>query len=429
MIRNRRTCAAVVRPTLTWLAGLDNPDCPTPIDTADWAFTDWGRLVTTAGLWFRQAGEGVLLVQDPRTPGTERERRKLGAKIVDSLGRAGWKTSESGIGTGWFFCEQQGRPIVMLGIGPWIEQGRTPLFDLEPDAPASVVASRLGAYHRLLGTCWRGTAGLTGNAMLRDMKAATRERTGGEPLWMWKKAPPEVCGSSFELYSGRHWLPAGDAPFVHRFDVRAMYLAAAGAAELAWSAPEWGGQREFTPDRPGYWRIDARKINDPLHLLTRDCDGLAWVTTPIVAYLIERGERPEIHDTVTADRQSRIMRGWAERLRDARQVAETHVSAFPIRPAIKDTYARSVGMMRRSTSRVYRPDWRDTIVDLAKVNLLRKVAAAGVEPLRYQTDSVWISSDDPHGRRIFPDEGGIGALRWEETMLVDEYRKKHEDEA
>jgi hypothetical protein len=78
---------------------------------------------------------------------------------------------------------------------------------------------------------------------------------------------------------------------------------------------------------------------------------------------------------------------------------------------------------------VYRPDWRDTIVDLAKVNLLRKVAAAGVEPLRYQTDSVWISSDDPHGRRIFPDEGGIGALRWEETMLVDEYRKKHEDEA
>lgn len=427
----RRTCAVVVRPTLTWLAGLDNPDAPHPADTAPWAFSDWGRLVDLAGQWFRQAGEGVVLVQDPRTPGTDRERRVLGDHIVTSLEQVGWKAWKSGTETGWYVCEQEGRPLVMLGIGPWIQQSRTPLFDLEPDAPASVVASRLATYHKMLGVCWRGTGGLSGVALLRDMKHATRERTGGVPLWKWKAAPEDVVGSSFELYSGRHRRPVAQdeqgLPFVHRFDVRGMYLAAAGAAGLGWSAPEQSGAQDFDPERPGYWQIDARKINDPLHLLTRD-DRVAWVTTPIMSWLHECGVRPEIHDSVTADRSSRIMRGWAERVRDARFLAEGRVSLMPYRGAVKDTYSRTVGMLKNPAARIYRPDWRDTVVDLAKVTMLRKIRQAGVRPLRYQTDSIWVASDEPHGRLIFLDQGNIGALRFEETMFMDDYRKKFEDD-
>lgn len=427
----QRTCAVVIRPSLTWQAGLNPHSEATYTETPAWAYTEWGRVVDICARWCEAAGSGVVLVQGGPLDlaVSDRERRLLGVHIVNTLQEHGWKTSESGIETGWFFCEATGGGrrragmVMMLGIGPWIRQDRTPLFDLEMTAPASVVASRLAVYHRETGVSWRGTGGLSGCALLREMKATTRE-----PLWRWDKAPSDVVGSSFELYAGRHWRAASADErdmFVHRFDTRAMYLAAAGNADLAWSAPVQSGAQEFDPERPGYWRIDARKINDPMHLLTRDCDGLAWVTTPIMSHLLRRGVRPEIHDSITADRQSRIMRGWAERLRDARTNVQRH--GHPIVPAIKDTYSRTVGQMKRSGGRVFRPDWRDTIVDLAKCNLLDKIHKSGLAPLRFQTDAVWVASPNPHGRLLFPDPGHIGALRFEETMSMTDYLKKHEE--
>jgi hypothetical protein len=110
------------------------------------------------------------------------------------------------------------------------------------------------------------------------------------------------------------------------------------------------------------------------------------------------------------------MRAWAEQLRDAL----AHPGTTPIRGAIKDTYARTVGMFNRPTSRIYRPDWRDTIVDLAKINLLRKCAM--VSPLRYNIDSIWVATDYADGRNSpFIDNNNMGALRYEKTMLMTEY--------
>jgi hydrogenase maturation factor HypE len=83
-------------------------------------------------------------------------------------------------------------------------------------------------------------------------------------------------------------------------------------------------------------------------------------------------------------------------------------------------------MLRRPGGRIYRPDWRDTIVDLAKVNLLRKLDAMNVDPLHFQTDAIWVATDADVPQKLFPDRGNIGALRFEELMTMDEYRNGNE---
>lgn len=422
MSAHRRIAAVVVRPTISWFGMTD--ETPMHVQTPGWMHAlDWGRLLESTRSWFRLNGEGVVVIQLPQLAGLSTAgRRTIGAQLVQALAEAGWQTSTAGIETGWFTCLKEDFPPVTLGIGPWISQNRTPLLELGPAEPAVAVTQQLADYQRYTGGRWCGTGGLSGVNRIRNLRE--QQTRYGVPLWKWSSPDREVIGRAFELQGSRHNRDIHgdiDGLYVHHYDTRAMYLAAAAAAELGWSSPERRGPQEYDPARPGYWKVAVADLvgYDPMAVLVRpdraDDNGMVWLTTPVMQFLTSVGARPEIHDSLTSERSARILRGWAEQLRDALK----H-SGPALRPALKDTYARTVGMFARPTSRIYRPDWRDTIVDLAKCNLLRKTLH--LSPLRYNIDSVWIPTTYADGRNgPLVDGGTIGAMRYEKTQTMTKY--------
>jgi hypothetical protein len=100
----------------------------------------------------------------------------------------------------------------------------------------------------------------------------------------------------------------------------------------------------------------------------------------------------------------------------------------PVRRSVKRVYAELVGMFGARGSRVERPDWQLTVMDLALVNLRRRLDKArgilGLSPFRIQTDAVWFTTDDPDPQRLATAMGtgaGMGLMHHVETLTADEY--------
>lgn len=417
------------------------------------------EIITRAAHLFAGVGEGTvvwwpLTAESATTPAA---RKRFTDRILADLALAGWRTSERGAETGWFTCGREGEPYVHLGIGPWINPKTTPLFS--PDDPPALIAERLARYHVATGAAWRMTAGMAGCAGIRA--AYERRRPTGPdrlprrtsmPLWRWDSAPDAVTGCSWEVRWDRELTPAEcHSTYVHQFDIRASYLAAVGVARVAWSALHHAGPSLFEPSAAGYWQVrygrrpgDLRKsglvagdmLIPPGRIDPRT--DMIWLTTPVMAYLHERGVSPTVHDAWISSRTGTYLKTWSERIRDARW--STAPGAEQLLPALKATYARTVGAMSRPGGRVYRPDWRDTIVDTARVNLRRKIDAAarilGVMPLSVNLDSVYYADDDPDARMIRsaldaaltptgdePDR--LGKFRRQRTYTMSEWMTEH----
>lgn len=427
--------AVVIRRGLSWFARA--PRETMNRTTPDWAVTDLPRVVLAAGkLWFPREGEGTVLWQCTENVDT--------VKMVEELRAGGWRVSDSGHDTGWFTVFRDGYATVHLGIAKLITQHRFPLARLGDEARH--VAMALVRYSDLMGASWRGTAGMSGCAQIRAIHGW--KPTGSQPLWRWDDAKSaDAIRCSFELRGARHTRPITEEEFnrayVHQFDIRAMYLAASNVALLGRSAPELTGQADFDILRPGYWHVRRDQLRDaPAELVRAGDSSLVWLTTPVMAYLHEQGMRPEIFDSWTSERGGRYLKGWAERLTAALKMTPPaeDAGAPGLERALKDTYKRTVGMMASEGGRIFRPDWRDEIVDRARVNVLRKCAnlkdAQNVTPLRYNIDSVWIASNDGpdvvgRGLGIEYDEGGaekwqIGKFRWITSMTPAVYVAKYE---
>lgn len=410
-----------MRPAMTWFAAAGEPTSFSR--TPDWALIDFNRVVLAAQtLWFRNRPEGVVLWQG--LPG-----ELLRPRLRDMLTRArerGCRVSDVGLTTGWFTFLHEGYPTVMLGIGPLISQSRTTFGDLGEEA--RILAERLARYADVTGAVWRGTGGLSGTAGIRALHETRglHDSHAHTPMWRWKRTdvPVGMVGCSFELSPSKHRRALTPderrGSNVHHFDIRAMYLAAAGVAMLGWSAPEHTGPREFDPGVSGYWQVrrdelDAVKLPGRVMRSTvyRPGDSpLLWVTTPVLTYLIEHGGMPEVFDSWTCKRTGRYLREWAARLTAARKALAVddrgNVNVGVMR-ALKDTYARTIGMFNRETSRVYRSDWWDTCRDTARINLVRKVEAASyVAPCRYNVDSIWV----PSGQRYAHEVGAALGTRY-----------------
>lgn len=420
--------AIVVYSSVTWVAGAHHGTLQHFPTRAVW---HWADLLAASAPRFDESG-GVIVV---RASADDKTRRELTKGFLDALRERGWRASDEGARTGWFQVIKQGAPSISFGVLDWMDDSRIESLFLRTEA-APVIALRLATYHNVTGGRWCGTGGLSGCAQIRALPR--RE----SPLWHWKDAAKyEAPGCAIEA---RSRLPLPDEAVkrgwcVHHFDIRSQYLAAAMNAELGWGAPEQRGPQAFDPARPGYWRVRVDQLPaDPwggVLYKPADSQGLTWVTTPRLRYLLEREDPTtsgmvEVVDSVTAHRQSRVLKAWAERLREAR----VSPLAEEILPAIKDTYARTVGMFRRPGGRIHRHDWRDTVVDTGAANLLRKVDALGVLPehvIRWRTDSVWIVDPQPYPdellARLGPDTGQVGKLRYEGTLTIDEYRERFPD--
>lgn len=298
----------------------------------------------------------------------------------------------------------------------------------DESTPSDVIASRLAWYRRTVGVAYRCTPGASGVAAMRLYGGRCLRPRAAVPRWRWDDADAEMVAAG-ELRRTRPATIADRELHVRAFDIRAMYLAAAAGARLGLGVPELDHAPAYEWQPPassapvvyyaGLYRIDAgvplgAGIVIPAPRVRED--GTAWVTTPVIEYIHERGESVYVHESWTSLAQTTVLRPWAEQVRDGIAGHAGGAGAG----VLKASYAEAIGLLARPGGLVYRPDWRATIVDLARMNMLRKLdrvaASTGRTPLRIDTDCVWFAApvaDLMPGGGVYQAlvENGIGKFR------------------
>lgn len=430
--------------------------------------TDAGSLLHWAGYHLPTIDQGVLLV--PSLPAYGDDDWSIDQRadlMTQRAASAGWTRPVASrlTETGWVTWTHEGSgQRINMGVLDLIDRDRTPVADLSGTALA--VALELAAYDRATGTPWRMTAGVTGCTMIRDMverieiaktarrRVASRKDAVNAPRWHSKADPQRTdpatgvsrwARSAGDLKWSRPLFAGEKHGTVHHLDITGMFLAAASIAELPWGDLREVDVRVFD-GRAGYWLVDAYNLpfgstppaacpNHGPDTLCPDCaaggtwststpptwsreaqnaDGTVYLTTPMMTLLTEYGVNPAVHHALVAPTAGRTLRPWAESIRDALYDPRTPQRTAA---ALKRTYAETIGMFNARGGTIYRPDWRDIIIDTARANLLRKVNGArnvlGVWPIRVNVDSVWyVMPDDTAATReqLLTALGGSGRL-------------------
>jgi len=360
----------------------------------------------------------------------------------DKVTAAGWKHAEV---TAWtLYRDGNGREVSIgcrAAMLPRVHFGV--LF--ERDTDAGVLAMLLDRYHHVTGHAWRGTCASTALAAIRATWANDRY----QPLWSfdvpapWSGVGPLVWSRELNGWEAT-W------GWVHTFDASGAYLGAGSTAELAWSELTPGGAQPFDHRLPGYWelRLDTGTLASldhatrfgapPLFPPRRVRGGCVRVTTPYAKLLQDLGLGFDVLDCLTGAElrrtngsqvhpaQSRILRKWGERMRDARATAQGWPAASlraVLDTAVKRTYTDATGAMQRRGKRIYRADWAHTLIDLWRATLYRKML------LIYQTQEIWpvaVKTDSLAYADSSPDpavllgalNGSVRGARWRHQQTV-----------
>lgn len=375
-----------------------------------------------------RGGEGVVVVDTPMpTPQDKRlahEHTRMWAERLPD-----WKFTE--INPWTTFVNEYA--VVHLGFMPDIAKKPGPL--LAGACSSLDIAQRLGRYHMLTGVPWRYTAGVSGCVGMRTRY--TDPRPGKQPLWI-SQGPKGISGAGPLIWRGH--TPSGDADaLVVMFDVNAQYLAALKNARLAWGGLERTGAVAFDPSWPGFWELAAGDIPDvlldgkrrpPIIRGERVHKGGLWVSTPVAKYLTDLLGTIDVLDSWTCKNGETIGRAFAERLIAARQGNFGPLGDAEL--AVKRTYAELVGMMGRPGGSVFRPDWSSTVMDLARVNFLRRLdkadAVSGARLIEVRTDAAFYHIDDATViEQLIPLLGvgfGPGTFKKPVLLTAADYRKQ-----
>ncbi len=316
------------------------------------------------------------------------------------------------------------------------------------DADSDVVAMMLDRYHTLTGCAWRGTYFTTAMASIR----LTWENSPRQPLWHIPDTGPKYGNGPLEWTA----TPAPVEGWVHTFDANMAYLGAAINLDGAWSTLAHTGPQLFDDKIPGYWLVrleqatrdlDKQPGRPPLFDPRKVTKGCVWVTTPYARLLQDLGDRVDVVDAWTATPTTgksgsvihgpaaRVLRGWGERMRDARHTLDRWPDG-PVRDALVDavkrTYKDATGGLQKATSRVHRPDWAHHLIDLWRATLYRRVlkvhAEVGVWPVRVKVDSLSYLErpSDPPDRLLALEQAvgvraGLGGFKHEATATVEAF--------
>lgn len=460
VIDNRMQQTVLAYPGRTHVSGFVPPNM---IKDPVWA-------INTAANHFHAAGEGTMIL--PFTPGetgSAAYAERLD-KMVQAVRAAGWKCSDTAVekGSAWITFERAGKATVHLGITHAIVQSKSPLFD--PNASAEVIAAALVRYKAAYGVPYRMTPGVCGLAKLRKIhnkppKNGGRFIPGGrrrgapsphdtdttQPWWQWKDAPEGIGGCGDLIWERPLSQPERRLQYVHTFDTNKAHLASAAQAELGWEMPEHTGAMYYDPDRAGLWRINTRRdrVGAPmascvssgnrmlppwLNPARVESNGTTWVSSVAMEWLFGRRIYPEVVDSYTCSRKSRILRTWAESIRDAlptRTAGHMDDCRCPdcrYLRAGKGTFAEAIGLFAAPRALVTRADWNATIGETTRFNLLRKAetafASAGIMPFRVKTDCLFYLTDEPDPLVFGASLGlasNIGRLRASGTWTAAEY--------
>jgi hypothetical protein len=328
---------------------------------------------------------------------------------------------------------QPGRPSIHIGVRPWLNAGNFALFDTEPMAEHV----RMYQFHRALGTPYHGAnAGLAGIDLLRD------HHSGKAPMWTpgnWGRIEP--AGTVVETVTGnwRTELPDHGLGYEHAYDARLQFLAAAMNAKLALGELRWVHPDQLPLDGPGsvlpgYYLVTVPswsfrdRIPHPLGD-QREYNTRVWVTGATLELALEVAERdqvmaaPEVHEAWVGV-GGQLLKSWATKIRDAEHVTRLSKDKV-LHQAVKHTYKAGLGLMNRTgQARVYRPDWNQTVVALARNNLWRKMWREGNQwgrwPVEIHADAVWYAGtcSNPDWPVSFKEGVGLGRFQHEATREV-----------
>lgn len=352
---------------------------------------------------------------------------------LEAARAAGWRVS--GIDP-WMTFWQPGTPSVHIGVRPWLRRGKGGNFELG-DNETMVEQLRLYQFHKMVGTPYHGAnSGLAGIDLLRD------QYSGKAPMWTpgnWDRVPP--AGTVVETVTDK-WrteLPDHGLAYEHSYDARLQFLAAALNAKLALGELRWVHGDQVPLDGPasvlpGYYLVTVPswsfrdRIPHPLGD-RREYGARVWVTGATLELALEVAERdqvmaaPEVHEAWVAV-GGQVLKSWAGKIRDAEHLARLSKDKV-LHDAVKHVYKAALGLMnRRGQARVFRPDWNQTVVALARCNLWRKMWKEGNSwgrwPVEIHADAVWYAgtTSNPDWPVSFKEGLGLGQFRHEATRAV-----------
>lgn len=331
-----------------------------------------------------------------------------------ALRAAGWRLGKRGMTSWTTVWRNEGRSLRLV-VTPWIAPNDCELWSapdadpaILPPSNASELVARLEGYLRTLGHPFVVSGAVSGLGLLTtatnkallpqepvEFPASIRRVDLNEVAYSWRRPPSDD-------ERARLWL--------HAYDRRGAYLAAASGVALGVCAPEHVQaplfDRKASP--PGMWRIvlpewpEARLPNlfAPSARVHAETDGTAWVATPTLQVAHDLAlPMPRIVEAWLYPTHHYGMKPWYELLRDARMAARDGDQS--VKEAVKRTYAAGIGTLastRMKGRALYRPDWHRSIVATSRANLTRKLFAAADEghwPLAIYEDCVVYASDDP----------------------------------
>lgn len=363
---------------------------------------------------------------------------------------------------GWHFTDMRawtrmsrGSTVVYLGIRSGFTPSRVPLYD-GLDGARELHAAAVG-FHRAVGMPFWGAPGMVGCELIR------RHHPGvGPKVPRWQSPLPLNVKPAGPL----HWRT--DTPPTRPvvvLDLNAAYCAAAQVSEVAADALIHSTESQFYPGRAGYWhlQLDPARVAE-LHAESTGPtaldwsrvgqDGRVWVTAPIARYVLAYHAarlNATIVESWTAPGVRGVLRPWAEQVRAA--YVGVNGEGSPVERAVKRVYKDTTGMLAREGGRTHRPDWAHHIIDMSRVNLVRRLdgawdafralalTLAGVPRLvAVKVDEVQYEVPDGYGpmhihdvlNRAYLDRYGQfavtrqpGYMKYVETIEPDEWAARH----
>lgn len=390
---------------------------PVVYTTPDDALTDLGAL--TARVARHQDGPGVLALTGaaadvaayPAAAPRRTDKPTPDHPVLVSLRRAGWTVPDRLHAT--LALRHDELPDLRLINLAWLDSHSGALVNgLNP----SDTVDALAHWHNTVGVPWGGTPGMVGIDLMREMMDGRNQ-----PMWLlsdhktligeWRNAERPYVDRGPLAWHGRPW----NGPTI-ALDARKAHLAAfIGGAFARQPLTRSGPSTRFDAGRAGFWLADIgewrnSELPDPAGISRGK--GPRWVTTPTLQLLAElhaAGQHPgfTIKEAWTAPAVNRLLRPWAERLRDV--IYTEHITdsladlTGHMHTAAKFTYAEAWGMLCRAEgpagARAWRPDWHATVAAIMRCNLWRKMAAAsrsGRHVLSIDYDEV-VYADDHDG--------------------------------
>lgn len=386
-------------------------------------------MLARCALKFTEAGEGVVLLdklaaealglwKTGKPPAHDDPKMRGWAGLAPARD-AGWNVT--GLAP-WMSFHAEDRPSVRVCVWPWLDKDTAGTM---ADDGLVVFAANLTRFAAVMGTAFHTHPGVVGLSLLRD-RTARRLRT--EPYW--KPHADSLPSATAQCEADYRWLaPAplfAEGKFVHAYDARRAYVGAAQTADLSTSALEFTHRTDFDPHFSGYWQIERPVWNEPRlpHPAGYPTEGMRpgqpqWVTTPTMCLLAELADHgmlamPSVRQAYIGrgrdqDRglpTTRVLRGWAQTInRAALDTIESEADAA-VHKAIKHVYQQGIGQLATPSGRVWRPDWRHTVIALARANLFRKMLRVGMTegrwPVGVLVDSIRYAHDEPDATAACP---------------------------